>query len=161
MANIPKPIASHFEPLHEMLTRLSAQSNAAWTQGGVVWSYEFQKRAASTLRADGDGSAWTNVRSQDAHLREYSKSWAELIWRAQGDLGDLINIAGGPEWEDEESRLIAERKDQAEWVIKFFETSGANRVRMSFRKDESSMAVDCFSTFGRDVLIHKVYWSID
>lgn len=161
MSNLPKTLAEHFNPLHEMFRELSAQADRVWIEGGMTWSVEYQLRMARTYTIDSTYVSCSKQMPQGHHLQGHKHFWAKLIWRAQGDCGNLMDIASGFEWDEEENRLIVERHEQAQKLITFFETSGANLVHMSFIDDDISLSVKCVSLFGHHALIHNIFWSVD
>lgn len=133
-------------PFHEFLVEQSNLANELWTEGGMIWSFEYLHGSAHAVPRKLPTDSTQSTRPQP--LSRYAPNWTTFIAAMSGCL----------EIPKERSE---EFKTKAMQVITWFEALELGTVSMSFDVDVDSIDYKSVGIIGRHAIVHTAFWSID
>lgn len=161
MNSFPSDVPSHFAPFHHWLDDLKEQSNLAYPEGGMNWQVNFSKRKSDLDRMTFAAIEGPSQFGTERRINEINKMWSRFYWQAAGFLGSLQNLTNARDWDNEERRLTFNHIKDVEFVVPLFISARASGYFFSSEEDPVGMRIKCISLFGKRVLEHDAFWSID
>ncbi len=125
------------------------------------WRVDFSKR-----KSDVDKKVLSNLKdwrqfSSLENTKDISLMWSRFYWAAAGLGGSLQSLVLPEEWSAKETKLTQDNLKNVEFVAALFVSAQASGYWFSFEEDDNGISIDCVTLFGKRVLEHSVYWSID
>lgn len=162
MSSFPSNILTHFAPFHEWLDEIVALSGHAFAQGGMNWRVDFSKRTSDVDKGGVSALKDSQQFSSPENINDINLMWSRFYWNAAGLGGSLQNLASPEEWPAEETKLTLDHLKTVEFVAALFSSAQASGYWVSFEENRgSSMKINTSTIFGKRVLEHSLFWSVD
>ena len=161
MGNSSSNVLSHFAPFHEWLDEIVKLSDLAFPEGGMNWRVNFSKR-----KSDLDNKILSVLKDKHQfssleNTKKINMMWSKFYWNAAGLGWSLQNLSLTEEWSAEEAKLTLDHLRTVDFVAALFVSAQANGYWISCEEDPVGMKISSVTLFGKRVLEHDIYWSVD